>query len=208
MTERPRNYLLGALLLAAGPSSRLGQPKQLVQFHGDCLVRRSAGLLLKLGLDPVIVVTGFEHEAVEHELRDLSVRTVLNRSWSSGMGGSIAFGCGYFPRGMDGVLLMVCDQWRLELADLRSLVAEWKTDTSGIVVANWQEGRAFVSGPPVIFPGRLIPEMKFLDKGRGARQVIDRHMDEVTFVTIQNAAHDLDRPENLEQLQQDAADPQ
>jgi CTP:molybdopterin cytidylyltransferase MocA len=67
-------------------------------------------------------------------------------------------------------------------------------------VANWKEGKALVSGPPVIFPRKLIPELKSMQVNRGARQLIDRHMALVEFVDIQNAAFDLDRPEDLARL--------
>ena len=67
-------------------------------------------------------------------------------------------------------------------------------------MACWHEGEAFVSGPPVISPGNLKQELKFAQENRGARQLVDRYMDIVEFVTMENAARDLDRPEDLEQL--------
>ena len=193
-----RQANLAAILLAAGPSSRLGQPKQLVSVDGESLVRRTARLLLDLDLFSVTVVTGYESEKVGDELSDLPAEVVHNRLWEQGMGGSIAYGVRQLSRNTDGVLIMVCDQWRVEKNDLAQLIAQWNTDISRIVVSNWNEGKAFVSGPPVIFTGNLIPEMKYLISSEGARQVIDRHMDIVEFVLMENAAFDLDRPEDLE----------
>jgi CTP:molybdopterin cytidylyltransferase MocA len=113
------------------------------------------------------------------------------------MGGSITCGVRHVEGDLDGILVMVCDQWRVELSDLSRLFDVWSADISRIVVANWHEGKAFVSGPPVIFPSNMIPELKFMTRNRGARQVIDRHMDIVEFVDMENAAYDLDRPEDL-----------
>jgi CTP:molybdopterin cytidylyltransferase MocA len=192
-----RQANLAAILLAAGPSSRLGQPKQLVSIDGESLVRRTARLLLDLDLYSVTVVTGCESEKVGDELSDLQAEVVHNRLWEQGMGGSIAFGVRQLSRMVDGVLIMVCDQWRVEKNDLVQLIEQWNSDISRIVVSNWNEGKAFVSGPPVIFTGNLIPEMKYLISSEGARQVIDRHMDIVEFVLMENAAYDLDRPEDL-----------
>jgi CTP:molybdopterin cytidylyltransferase MocA len=192
-----RQANLAAILLAAGPSSRLGQPKQLVSIDGESLVRRTASLLLDLDLYSVTVVTGCESEKVGDELSDLQAEVVHNRLWEQGMGGSIAFGVRQLSRMVDGVLIMVCDQWRVEKNDLVQLIEQWNSDISRIVVSNWNEGKAFVSGPPVIFTGNLIPEMKYLISSEGARQVIDRHMDIVEFVLMENAAYDLDRPEDL-----------
>jgi CTP:molybdopterin cytidylyltransferase MocA len=95
---------------------------------------------------------------------------------------------------------MVCDQWRLQETDLARLVDAWKSDISRIFVACWKEGEAQVSGPPVIFPGKLIPELKSMQENRGARQLIDRYIDIAEFVETENAAFDLDRPEDLDQM--------
>jgi len=188
---------LAAVLLAAGPSTRLGQSKQMVTIAGESLVRRTARMLLGLNPASVTVVTGCESATIENELAGLPVGIAFNRYWEQGMGGSITCGVRHVEGDLDGILVMVCDQWRVELSDLSRLFDVWSADISRIVVANWHEGKAFVSGPPVIFPSNMIPELKFMTRNRGARQVIDRHMDIVEFVDMENAAYDLDRPEDL-----------
>ena len=200
MTENIESGTFAAILLAAGPSTRLGQAKQLVRVDGECLVRRAVCLLQTLEPESITVVTGCESKSVEQEIADLSVTVAYNRNWARGMGGSISCGVRKIPENVDGILLMVCDQWRLDSVDLYSLISSWKTDISQIYLACWNEGKAFVSGPPVVFPCKLKQELKCVHENRGARQVVDRHMDIVEFVTIENAAYDLDRPEDLEQL--------
>jgi molybdenum cofactor cytidylyltransferase len=200
MIEIPGARNLGVVLLAAGPSTRLGQAKQLVDVGGQSLVRRSARLALSLLPASVTVVTGCEAERVQAELEGLPVGIVFNRDWGKGMGASINCGVRFMPGNVDGVLLMVCDQWRLGEADLKHLFQCWQTDISRIYLASWLEGKASVSGPPVVFPRFLIPELKCMLEHRGARQLVDRHMDIVEFVEMENAAWDLDRPGDLEQL--------
>lgn len=197
MTDR---HALDAILLAAGPSSRLGRPKQLVEYKGETLVRRTARMLTDLLGDRVVAVAGCEAGKVAAELQGLPLTTVVNPAWEKGMGGSIGYGARHVPEFTDGIMVMACDQWRLQRADLGKLVGSWRGATDRIHVASWKEGAAFVSGPPVIFPGRLRGELKGLDKGRGARQIIDRYMDIVEFVELESAGCDLDRPEDLEQL--------
>jgi molybdenum cofactor cytidylyltransferase len=200
MTDMPGIPSLGVVLLAAGPSSRLGQPKQLVRVEGECLVSRAARLALSLNPAFVTAVTGFEADRIEAELEQLPVGIVYNRNWSRGMGASINCGVRSIHTGVEGILIMVCDQWRLEESDLARLFNAWSSDISRIVVASWKEGSAYVSGPPVIFPRKLIPELKSMQENRGARQLIDRCMDIVDYVEMEKAAHDLDRPEDLEWL--------
>jgi molybdenum cofactor cytidylyltransferase len=200
VTDTETGPTLAVLLLAGGPSTRLGQPKQLVRVGGESLVRRSARLLLSLRPAPLVVVTGCEASRVETELDGLPLEVIFNRDWAQGMGASINAGARALPLGPDGVLVTVCDQWRIESADLAHLANRWFADISRICLAAWKEGEAFVSGPPVIFPRKLIPELKSMQAGRGARQLIDRYMNLVEFVEVQNAAFDLDRPEDLARL--------
>jgi len=191
---------LAVVLLAAGPSSRLGQSKQLVRKDGESLVRRSVRLLSSLQPAQLLVVTGCEAEKVQAELEGLPLRAVFNRDWAQGMGSSINRGARSLAPGAGGVLVAVCDQWRLQPTDLDRLLSTWRADPERICVASWKEGGAFVSGPPVIFPHKLIPELKSMQFDRGARQLIDRYMDLAEFVELPNAAFDLDRPEDLQRL--------
>lgn len=197
MSDSNREPRLAAILLAAGPSTRLGYPKQLVKVGGEALVRRTARLLLGLELEALLVVCGHESEKVGSELGGLKLETVYNHDWKQGMGGSIVAGARALPEGMDGILVMVCDQWRLEASEMQSMVEAWRTNSRRIRVANWKEGAAFVSGPPVIFPGHLLRDLRAMDKHRGARQLIDSNMDIVDFAGVPSAAWDLDRPEDL-----------
>jgi molybdenum cofactor cytidylyltransferase len=200
MMKKPESDKFAAVLLAAGPSSRLGQPKQLVRVDGESLVRKTVRLIQTLEPVSITVVTGFDSESVQQEVVDLPVNIVNNRRWDKGMGASISCGARNVSSDVDGILLMVCDQWRLEADDLDCLISSWKSDISRIFLACWHEETAFVSGPPIVFPRELIQELKFVHENRGARQVVDLHMDIVEFVTMENAAYDLDRPEDLEQL--------
>jgi molybdenum cofactor cytidylyltransferase len=190
---------LAAILLVAGPSTRLGQPKQLVRFEGEALARRTARLLADLDRvhGNIVAVTGFQAADVAAEFTGLPVKAVLNDEWEKGMGGSIACGARCVPGATDGILVSVCDQWLLTPGDMQKLVDSWTAAPSRIHIASWKEGEAYVSGPPVIFPGRLCGELRGLEKTRGARQVIDRYMDNVEFVELESAAFDLDRPEDL-----------
>lgn len=196
-----------AILLAAGPSSRLGRSKQLATFEGESLVRRAARLVLGLGPERLLVVCGHEAERVEAQLEDLKLDTIRNPNWSQGMGASIVCGARAMPEGSEGILVMVCDQWRLDAGEVARLVQFWRADPSRICVANWQESGALVSGPPVMFPGRLLRVLRGLSPQRGARQVIDGNVDLVEYVEVPSAACDLDRPEDLERMLRDQGKP-
>lgn len=196
-----------AILLAAGPSSRLGRSKQLATYEGEALVRRAARLIIGLSPERLLAVCGHEAEQVEAQLAGLELETVRNANWSQGMGASIVCGARAMPEGPEGILVMVCDQWRLDGVELARLVRHWRADPSKIYVANWKESGALVSGPPVMFPGSLLRQLRGLSPQRGARQVIDGNMEIVDYVEVPSAACDLDRAEDLERMLRDEGKP-
>src|SRR5829696_5848838 len=83
---------VGAVILAAGSSSRMGTPKQTLQFQGDSLLRRAALAPLGAGCRPVVVVTGAHAELCRRELDGLDVREAFNTIWETGMGSSVRAG--------------------------------------------------------------------------------------------------------------------
>lgn len=182
---------LTGVLLAAGGSRRLAQPKQLVDIDGVPLVLRQARMLCARCRDTV-VVSGAKANEVEAALGRLPVRIVRNTAWASGMGASLALGAASVT-GNDGVLLLLVDQWRVTSADLGRLVKTWHADDSGIVLSDW--GRA--AGPPAVFPASALPWLARLQGDAGARPLLESGRWPVRRVTLRNAAHDLDTAADL-----------
>lgn len=183
MKAEPR---LAGLLLAAGGSERLGRPKQLVKLKGEALVLRAARLLLTQTPD-VFVVIGAHAAEVGQQLKDLPVRIARNQGWRSGMGGSIVHGMCEIKNDPEGVLIMLCDQWRIEQQDLNDLVTGWKENPAELCVARWKKSY----GPPAIFPRGLFDDLQRLSGERGAKTLIAKQS-EVHFIAIPNAQFDLD----------------
>ena len=185
---------LGAILLAAGESSRLGRLKQLEKIDGIPLVTRQARLLLRLQPACVVVVTGAAEQDVRAALQGLPVDCVREENWSQGMGRSLARGIASMPERVRGALLLLCDQWRIEQADLQSLIDAWSAAPRKAVVSSWDDQR----GPPAIFPRAMFQQLSRLQGDSGARQLLKRHRGGVQVVLVANAAHDLDTPADLE----------
>jgi len=191
-----------SILLAAGGSRRLGQPKQLVERDGEALIFRAACNLLKLGSREVIVVTGAEEHKILNKMTNIPVKIAHNTDWEQGMGGSISTGIRGMPGAVEGVLILLCDQWRVDLHDLESSVQAWQSDISGVFSAKWGDLDDGAFGPPVIFPKTLFGELENLDPGQGARKLIREYWRQVTFVEMENAAFDLDDPEDLRRMRE------
>ena len=83
---------IGGIVLAAGGSTRLGEPKQLLEFDGETLVHAAVRAAQEGGCDVVCVVTGHASTAVENAVADLRPLLVHNEDWQRGMGSSIRLG--------------------------------------------------------------------------------------------------------------------
>lgn len=184
---------LGAILLAAGGSSRLGQPKQLIKIDGEPLVLRQAKVLLRLGAARVVVVTGSDEEAVKSALGDLPVHFVHNPDWQHGMGRSLACGIGAMPERARAAMVLLCDQWKVTQADLAELANAWLQDPQNAVVADYGEA----TGPPAILPRSMWEKLSRLKGDSGAQKVLKRWKGGVVKQDLPNAALDIDIPEDL-----------
>jgi molybdenum cofactor cytidylyltransferase len=200
MTRPGLSESLAIVLLAAGGSTRLGQPKQLVPVDGEALVLRTARSLLRLEPAAMLVVTGCDSDRVKEQLAGLPLQIVHNAEWKEGMGTSIACGVKNLPERIGGVLIMLCDQWRVNSADLKRLFEAWNTDISDIVAARWKNGKTFIFSPPAIFSGSLFHELENLTGDQGAKRIIEEFKGKTTFVEMENAAFDVDEKDDLKSL--------
>ena len=195
---------VGVVLLAAGGSSRLGRPKQLLVHEGKTLVRRAAEAAVAAKCGPVVVVLGAQTEAVTAELAGLPVRTVHTADWGAGMGSSLRVGLKALdaeePAGtgpaVDAALVMLCDQLRVDAGHLRTLV-ETFTRTRASLVASGYEG---TRGVPALFSRALFPELEALAPDQGARGVISRDPSRVVEVALAGGGEDVDTAADLTHL--------
>lgn len=149
-----------------------------------------------LAPNELIIITGAHENTVRNTIKDPTPRWVHNPDWQQGMGSSIAAGASAANRQSDGLLILLCDQWRVEAADLQKLMNTWQSDRTRIVTAS----TGGQNMPPVIFPSSLFEEIKKLSGDRGARGLIKDHPELVTPVTMDNAVFDLDTEVHLEDL--------
>jgi molybdenum cofactor cytidylyltransferase len=203
MTER-----LAAVVLAAGDSSRLGSPKQLVLYQGLPLVARAARAALKAGADPVVVILGANAEAVDAALSGIPVIPVVNPEWSQGMGTSVATGVKAIMAqapSVNAVIVLLADQPLVDDAALGRLLDTWTDSDAGpsdggvhttIAAAEY----AGTVGVPAVFGRAHFTALCSLPPAAGAARLL-RHIDaRVRLVAMREAAMDVDTAEDLERL--------
>lgn len=189
----------GAVILAAGSSSRLGSPKQILQFRGQSLLRRAALAALDAGCSPVIVVTGASAELSRRELDGLGVRETFNPHWETGMASSIAAGLeGLISADADAAaaVFLLCDQPHVTASLLSGLVEAHHATGRPVIASTY--GGSF--GVPALFSRALFAELARLEGGAGAKQVIKRHVSEACFLPFGGGEVDVDTPDDLSRL--------
>ena len=191
------------IILAAGGSSRMGRPKQLLAYGGQTLVRHAAKAALESVCDRVVVVIGSRTDQVRRELDDLPVEAVENRSWQSGMSSSIRAGLEALTstNDVDAVVIMLCDQPFVSADVLNQLVTTHRHTGKSIIASTYGTTR----GVPALFSRTLFTELMSLTADEGARRIIAAHPEDVATVSFPQGAVDIDTPHDLEHLSYAAA---
>ena len=163
---------LSAILLAAGESTRMGQPKALLPWGGVPLVRHQADLLkAQPAIAQLIVVVGSLHDQVRAALDGTRARVIVNPRFREGRATSLAAGA----RALDGIpasaLVVNVDQ-PLATDLLEPLVTAWRTDPGAL----WRPTHRGRGGHPLIVPADIAPELAHVTEAtRGLRAVVTRH---------------------------------
>lgn len=185
---------IAAVVLAAGASRRLGQPKQLVPFHGEELVRTAVRAACASKCAGVAVVLGARVRDVMPAVLGTGAEVVHNAQWESGIASSIAAGVAWAEgKRHDGVLLCVCDQPLISAAHLDALIREH--EASGDVVASRYGA---VVGVPAVFPEERFADLRGLSGDEGARRILCSGI--VREVAWDGGAVDVDTPDDLAAL--------
>lgn len=194
---------IGIILLAAGGSSRLGRPKQLLEYKGRPLLRHTVEVALASACRPVMVVLGAEYEACLKVLEGLDVTPIYNSAWKEGLSSSIRAGVlaleGEKPA-VAGAILCVADQPYLTAEVLNALI-ECQRNSGVKIVACEYAGKP---GPPALFCASLFGELKKLTGDEGARRVLQENSDSLALVRFPKGETDVDTVADYDKLRQSA----
>jgi molybdenum cofactor cytidylyltransferase len=190
---------IGIIILAAGASSRLGRPKQLLPYNDKTLLQHSVQTALASASRPVLVVLGAEADTLQNELNGNDVHIVRNAEWKEGMASSIRCGIKAFSEispAAKGVILMVCDQPFVTAPLLNELVAAHQKTGKPVVTCGYDN----TFGPPVFFHPSLFEELLGLKGDIGARGVVHHHADAVEVIPFPQGTIDVDTEADYEKI--------
>lgn len=190
---------IGIILLAAGNSSRLGHPKQLLPYKGSSLLRN---IILQANLLPnglVLLVTGAHREVIEKEFASDFIKVVHNSNWEMGMASSIAAGLHAlreFEPSIKFCIVTVCDQPYVTTAVFADLIEQHTKTGKGIVASAY--GDTF--GTPVLFSSAYFDELEKLKGNQGAKKLLQDYKNDLAAVPFAKGAIDIDTMDDYNNL--------
>lgn len=192
------------MILAAGNSSRLGQPKQLVKFRGKSLLNGAIEEGSLSSIKDIFIILGNHSYDHKRQLpRHIKVDVAINEAWEWGMGNSLRFGLQYAllkEPNLKAIIVSVCDQPFLEATVLDSMVTAFQQSPEKIVACKYQND-AF--GVPVLFPEKYFNDLLLCEDSVGAKSIVKRHLENVIFVPFGKGYIDIDTPEDLLKLEKE-----
>ena len=187
------------IILAAGGSRRLGQPKQLLEILGEPLLRRVVRMAADAHPDHLIVVLGSSACDCVQAIKDCGADIVVNPFWESGLAGSIRIGVERAEEEhADSVLVLLADQPWLNSAVIRQFY-DRMDGRSDLLIAARYDG---ILGAPMMFGMDWFPKLKNLEGDQGARSLVAEEAHRAEIIDWSDGAVDLDTPEDLAGLMQ------
>ncbi len=187
---------VAGIILAAGESTRFGQPKQLLDWKGQPFVCAVAKTALEAGLSPVVVVTGANAERVELAVEGVNARVIKNEEWKSGQGSSIKAGIGTLDSNTGAAIFLLTDQPQVTTSILRALVEKHAEGLYPIVAPMVIDQRA----NPVLFDRVTFPNLMKLEGDVGGRAIFHKHRVEYLPWHDDRLLLDVDTPEMYRRL--------
>lgn len=190
---------LAIMLLAAGESRRMGQPKQLLRVSGTTLLEKAIQTAASAQLGPILVVTGANFSQIEPIVETLGHTYIRNEDWNEGMASSIRKGLQKLLENdplLDGLFCLVCDQPYLSETLLFQL-RETQRQAQSLAAASVYGGKP---GTPVLFHKDLFPELLQLKGDEGARKIFKRYKEQLALVPFENGLIDMDTPADYEKF--------
>jgi molybdenum cofactor cytidylyltransferase len=190
---------IGMLILAAGASTRLGKPKQLLQYRGQSFLRHIAKVAIASGCQPVVVVLGAQTGQLRSEVSDLPIVIVENLDWVIGISSSIRAGLEALQtqgQMLEAAIVTLCDQPLISVQLIAQLVERYRLTNKRIVTSQYDE----TIGVPALFDLTLFPNLMLLQGDVGAKSLIQQLMHEVTSVPFPDGAIDIDTAQDYEQF--------
>ena len=187
------------LLLAAGSSTRMKQPKQLLSWGNKTLIEHQITTLLKTDQE-VIVVLGAYADKILPIIKELPITIFINNNWTNGMGNSIAFGIKMISEiffNVDGVLISLVDQPLINTKHLKRMLNSFQPSKKQIIMSRSSIGW---DGVPVLFDSYYFKILQTLKGEQGAKRIFNKEINKIKYIDAGDLLIDIDTPDVYEKM--------
>ena len=187
--------MIFGVVLSAGESSRMGRPKALLPIDGQTFIERIVGALKRGGIERIVVVLGFNADALRQQISHLPVEILVNPDHKLGQLSSLQVAVRHLQAApdCDGVMLHLVDHPYIEPKLVRLMLQRFEKSKCSIVVPRHQSKR----GHPVIFSRALFDELLGAPLDQGAKAVVNAHRQDTLEIETEDVGItlDIDTPE-------------
>ncbi|GAB4526413.1 MAG: molybdenum cofactor cytidylyltransferase [Anaerolineae bacterium] len=186
---------IGAVVLAAGLSTRMGEPKMLLPWGNKTIIEHILDQLINARLEHITVVTGHMAREIKDLVKPLGVDVVYNRGYKTGeMLSSLKAGLRALPDRLAATLIVLGDQPRLQPKVLYQIMSTYAESSAEILIPSYEMRR----GHPILINRRYWPEILNLPREGNLREVINAHSDQIQYVNVDtdSVLRDVDTPED------------
>jgi molybdenum cofactor cytidylyltransferase len=191
------NFKIAAVVLAAGASTRMGEPKQLLPWKSTTLLNHCLNEVVQAKVHQTFVVLGAYHQKIQATINQTDIQCIVNKNWKTGMGSSIALAAQALKnKDIDGLLIVLADQPFVKTNYLDILLKEFRPKNKQIIATDYTN----TIGVPVIFDKHYFEELSLLKEKQGAKKLIHQYTQNVIKIIPDFKHQDIDTPEVYRQL--------
>jgi len=189
----------GIIILAAGSSSRLGRPKQLLDYKGKTLLQTVINEALETSCRPVITVLGANAKEIASQHQHDQVNFVINESWENGMASSIVAGLSAMIKNnseIESIIIAVADQAFIKMSNFNNLIEKQKETGKNIIASAYAE----TIGTPVLFKKRYFEALLSFKGTEGAKNILKQYPYDLETVVFEHGEIDIDTETDYKNL--------
>ncbi|MDZ7936680.1 MAG: nucleotidyltransferase family protein [Emticicia sp.] len=180
------------IILAAGASSRMGVPKQLLLVDGKTLIKRICDTAIDTPCHPIVTVLGANRNLIRKETERMPITVIDNPQWENGMSSSIKMGlAGAYmtEKAIDAVIFLTVDMPYVSVELINKMIGKAESDEKTEIVACKYDNQI---GIPVLFKRTLFTDLLELTGDEGAKKVVMKNQDKTSLIDFPEGKLDLD----------------
>jgi molybdenum cofactor cytidylyltransferase len=187
-------------MLAAGSSSRMGFPKQLLKWKNTTLLQHAIHTVKQINQDGILLVLGAHFDEITSQIDTSETTVVYNENWEKGLGNSIAFGVNFIKESLpniESVLILLADQPLIDTNFLNEMIKTHLLNPDNVICTQYVNNKL---GVPAIFNKTDFEDLSQLNHDKGAREILNKQSEHILYFDGTYLISDIDTMEDYETL--------